>query len=97
MLGESIETSESLNFNDVIPITINIIDPNKIFLFNGAPSCTIVFDSSLCFEISGGVGLNPLFKALLSSSAHPFAFILKYKITSKGIAPQSTVINLSTT
>ena len=97
MLGESIETSESLNFNDVIPITINIIDPNKIFLFNGDPSRTTTFDSSLCFDISGGVGSNPLFNALSSNSDHPFAFILKYKITSKGIAPQSTVINLSTT
>ena len=73
------------------------MEPNKTFLFNGDPSCTIAVDFSLAFGISGGVGSNPLLSDASSISDHLLAFILKYRITSNGIAPPRTVINLSTT
>ena len=97
MVGESKETSEPLNLNDAMATTIKRIEPNKIFLFNGDPSCMVAFDFSLTAGISGGVGSNPLLSDESSISDHLFAFILKYKITSNGIAAQRTVINLSTT
>ena len=79
-----------------IPITNNRATPMTFGLKTlvAVGTSFISFFCSVTFTF-GGVGTNPSFSEAVSTSDHPFCFILKYKITSKGIKPPITVINLS--
>ena len=79
-----------------IPIT-NIRAIPIIFGFKTleADGTVLTTSGSSAIFFSGGVGTKPSFNDEESTSDHFWCFILKYKITSKGINPPTTVINLS--